>query len=161
MKRTTLCYISSGEKLLMLHRNKKKNDENAEKYIGLGGHFEDGETPEECMLREIYEESGFTLTEYRYRGIVYFHSDIYDDEEMHLFTATVSPLEIIPDCPEGTLALVTKEKLFSLKMWEGDRIFLNLLFENSDFFKLSLRYQGESLTEAILNGRSLEDKNRP
>ena len=155
MKRTTLCYISSGEQLLMLHRNKKKNDENAEKYIGLGGHFEEGETPEECMLREIYEESGLTLTDYRYRGIVCFHSDIYDDEEMHLFTATVPPLESIPGCSEGTLILVTKEKLFSLNMWEGDRIFLNLLFSDADFFKLSLRYEGENLREAVLNGNSI------
>ncbi len=155
MKKTTLCYISIGEKLLMIKRNKKKNDENAGKYIGLGGHFLEGETPEECILREVYEESGIMLSEYAYRGIVTFCSDLWGEEEMHLFSATAHPTTL-PECDEGELCLVSKEELFSLKLWEGDLIFLSLLFENAPFFKLTLNYRGDKLCSAYLDGRPAE-----
>ena len=155
MNRTTLCYIECGGKLLMMQRNKKKDDENAGKYVGLGGHFEEGETPEACVLREVREEAGITLEDYAYRGIVHFSSNEFGDEEMHLFTAHAE-VGKLPVCDEGTLCLITKEKLFSLPRWEGDRIFLDLLFGGAPFFDLSLRYEGETLKEAVLNGKQLE-----
>ena len=152
MNETTLCYIEIGEKILMMHRTKKENDENKDKYVGLGGHFEEGETPEDCMLREVREESGLTLTDYHYRGIVDFHSDIYGYERMHLFAGN-APLQELPECGEGELCFISKDKLLSLDLWEGDRIFLRLLFENAPFFFLSLYYEGEDLTRALLNGK--------
>ena len=128
MKKTTLCYIECGGKLLMLRRTKKKNDGNDEKYIGLGGHFEKDETPEECMLREVYEEAGILLSDYSYRGIVRFQSDLWEEEEMHLFSA-FAPAFPLPECAEGELCLVEKEDLFFLNLWEGDFLFLSLLLE--------------------------------
>lgn len=115
MKKTTLCYIECGGKLLMLRRTKKKNDGNDEKYIGLGGHFEKDETPEECMLREVYEEAGILLSDYSYRGIVRFQSDLWEEEEMHLFSA-FAPAFPLPECAEGELCLVEKEDLFFLNL---------------------------------------------
>lgn len=155
MKKTTLCYIQVGDSVLMLHRTKKKNDENAGKYIGLGGHFLPGETPEECMLREVQEESGLTLPNYAYRGIVYFRSDMWQDEEMHLFTAKASVGDL-PVCNEGDLYLVKKEELQNLPMWVGDRIFLSLLFDGAPFFRLELVYEGERLVRTALNGQTTE-----
>lgn len=155
MNRTTLCYIEMAGKLLMLHRTKKKNDENADKYIGLGGHFLDGETPLECVKREVYEESGLTLENPTYRGIVHFSSDEFGEEEMHLFTDTL-PLSAFSECDEGDLSLIEKEKLFSLHLWEGDLIFLSLLFNDAPFFDLSLDYKGEKLVSAALDGHPAE-----
>ena len=161
MTETTLCYIEVSGKILMMHRTKKENDENKDKYIGLGGHFEPGETPEDCMLREVREECGLTLSDYRYRGIVDFHSDMWDDERMHLFTAGAQ-LDPLPACDEGELCLVTREKLLSLDLWEGDRIFLRLLFDGAPFFFLALYYRGQTLTRALLNGKELrQDPGRP
>lgn len=161
MKKTTLCYISVGDKLLMLHRTKKKNDENAEKYIGLGGHFLPGETPLQCVRREVSEESGLLPDDYAYRGVVHFSSDIYDDEEMHLFTASVPEAARFADCDEGDLCLISENDLLSLKMWEGDLIFLSLLFDGADFFDLSLVYRGEKLISAELNGQELDLSDLP
>lgn len=154
MKQTTLCYIERGDQYLMLHRTKKVNDENHDKWIGIGGHIEPGETPEACILRECREETGLTLLDCCYRGVVHFRSDIYPDEEMHLFTATRFEGNMT-DCDEGELAWIEKKKLFDLTLWEGDRIFLRLLDERRDFFDLTLEYAGEALARAVLDGKEL------
>ena len=152
MKQTTLCYLERGDEYLMLHRTKKKNDENHDKWIGVGGKFEADESPEDCMRREIFEETGLTVTDYRYRGIVTFVSDIYETEYMHLFTVTDWTGEA-RECDEGELAWIKKQKLFDLTLWQGDRIFLKLLQENVPFFSLKLTYRGDKLIEAVLNGK--------
>ena len=150
-KLTTLCYLERGDEYLLLHRTKKEHDENRDKWIGVGGKFEEGESPEDCLLREVYEETGLRLERYRFRGIVTFVSDAYPCEYMHLFTAdrwSGSP----HDCAEGELAWLPKRELAALPMWEGDRIFLDLLEQNRPFFSLKLVYRGERLTAAFLNG---------
>ena len=152
---TTLIYIERGGSYLMLHRTKKENDCNHDKWIGIGGKFERGESPEECMLREAKEETGLTLTSYRYRGIVTFVSDRWEPEYMHLFTAD-DFTGTLRTCDEGELAWIRKSDLLALPAWEGDRIFLRLLDEDAPFFSLKLRYDGETLAEARLNGVSLE-----
>ena len=154
MKQTTLCYLERGDEYLMLHRTKKQNDENHDKWIGVGGKFEAGESPEDCMHREIFEETGLTVTDYRYRGIVTFVSDIYETEYMHLFTVTDWTGEA-RECDEGELAWIKKQKLFDLTLWQGDRIFLRLLQEDAPFFSLKLTYRGDELIEAILNGKPI------
>ena len=154
MLMSTLCYLERGEEYLMLHRVKKKNDANHDKWIGVGGKFEEGESPEECILRETREETGLTLTDYRYRGLVTFVSDQWPTEYMHLFTAAGWEGTPIP-CAEGELAWIKKFALLDLPLWEGDKIFLRLLEEGEPFFSLKLRYEGERLAEAALNGRPL------
>ncbi len=154
MKQTTLCYLECGDEYLMLHRTKKKNDENHDKWIGVGGKFEANESPEDCMRREIFEETGLTVTDYRYRGIVTFVSDIYETEYMHLFTVTNWTGEA-RECDEGELAWIKKQKLFDLTLWQGDRIFLRLLQEDAPFFSLKLTYQGDELIEAVLDGKKI------
>ena len=154
MKQTTLCYLERGDEYLMLHRTKKENDENHDKWIGVGGKFEAGESPEDWMRREILEETGLTVADYRYRGIVTFVSDIYETEYMHLFTVTDWTGEA-RECDEGELAWIKKQKLFDLTLWEGDRIFLRLLQEDAPFFSLKLTYRGDELTEAVLDGKLL------
>ena len=155
MKNTTLCYIENerGE-YLMLHRVKKENDLNRDKWIGVGGKFEDGESPEECVLRETLEETGLTLTDWRYRGIVTFVSDRWETEYMHLFTAT-GWTGRLHECDEGVLEWVSREQFRGLPQWEGDRIFLRLIEEDAPFFSLKLRYEGEHLAYAALNGKEL------
>lgn len=155
MKNTTLCYIEKDGKYLMLHRIRKENDENHDKWIGIGGKFEAGESPEDCVLREAQEETGLTLTDYHYRGIVTFVSDLYPTEYMHLFTATNYTGRLRDDCDEGVLDWIDKDALLALPMWEGDRIFLRLLDENVPFFSLKLVYHGDTLIQAVLNGKSL------
>ncbi len=150
-KLTTLCYLERGEEYLLLHRTKKEADENRDKWIGVGGKFEDGESPEECLLREVREETGLTLTSYRFRGIVTFVSDIYPCEYMHLFTADAWTGDQHP-CDEGELEWIAKRRFLTLPMWEGDRIFLELLETRDTFFSLKLVYRGEALVEAILDG---------
>lgn len=152
---STLCYIERGDEWLLLHRVKKEQDANRDKWIGLGGKFEDGESPEECVLREVREETGLTLTSYRYRGIVTFVSDRWETEYMHLFTADGFEGEIGP-CAEGELAWIKKAEFAALPQWEGDRIFLRLLEENEPFFSLKLRYEGEKLVSAALNGSPIK-----
>ena len=154
MKMTTLCYLEDKDRYLLLHRTKKENDENADKWIGVGGKFEDDESPEDCLLREVREETGFTLTSYRYRGIITFVNTQYPTEYMHLFTADA--WEGIPrECDEGELAWIRKSEFRSLPMWEGDRIFLGLLEEGHPFFSLKLVYDGERLTDAVLDGKAI------
>ncbi len=151
---STLCYLERGDEYLMLHRVKKDHDVNQGKWIGVGGKFQDGESPEDCVLRECFEETGLALTEYRYRGLVTFVSDQAPTEYMHLFTASAWTGTPHP-CGEGELAWIKKADLLSLPLWEGDRIFLRLLEEDAPFFSLKLRYQGDKLAAAALNGKAL------
>ena len=151
---TTLCYIEKDECYLMLHRIMKKIDINKDKWIGVGGHFEDGESPEECLLREVKEETGLTLTSYSFRGVVTFLSDRWEPEYMCLYTADKYEGEMI-SCDEGTLEWVPKKQLSELNLWEGDRIFFRLLEENAPFFSLKLRYEGDTLAEACLDGTDI------
>lgn len=153
---STLCYIEQDHKYLMLHRTIKKNDVNKDKWIGVGGHFEEGESPEECVLREVKEETGYTLTSYRYRGLVTF---VFNDEEveyMSLFTADGfegKPIE----CNEGVLEWVDTRDVWKLNLWEGDKIFFRLIDENAPFFSLKLVYNVQGRLEyAALNGSPME-----
>lgn len=154
MLNTTLCYIERGDEYLMLHRVKKENDINRDKWIGLGGKFEEDESPEECLLREVYEESGLKLISWRYRGIVTFVNTVCESEYMHLFTADAFEGKI-GDCDEGCLEWIKKSELKSLTLWEGDKIFLRLLEENEPFFSLKLCYDGDELRSAKLNGKNI------
>lgn len=156
MKNTTLCYIEREGQYLMLHRVKKANDINRDKWIGIGGKFEDKESPEDCVRREVKEETGLTLTSYAYRGIVTFVSDRYETEYMHLFTADGFRGDLI-DCDEGTLEWVPRERVPDLPTWAGDRIFLKLLMEGAPFFSLKLCYEGDKLVRAVLNGADIAD----
>lgn len=151
MINTTLCYIEKDGKYLMLHRIKKQNDLNQDKWIGIGGKFEDRESPEQCVRREVLEETGLTLNACNYRGIITFVSDKWPTEYMHLFTSSDYVGEI-KECDEGVLEWVEKQKIFSLPLWQGDKIFLKLI-ENPDtlFFSLRLEYKGDTLISAILN----------
>lgn len=154
MHNSTLCYITRGNDVLMLHRVKKKNDINHDKWIGVGGKFEGEESPDECLLREAWEETGLTLTSWRCRGIVTFRSAEGDGEHMYLFTADGFEGDLHA-CDEGDLQWIPRERLFSLPAWEGDRIFLDLLWGDAPFFLLTLTYAGDALTEAVLNGRKI------
>ena len=154
MVNTTLCYITRGNEVLMLHRVKKKNDINKDKWIGIGGKFEGEESPDECLLREVREETGLILTDWRCRGVVTFLSDGCEGEFMYLFTA--DGFEGEPkECDEGDLQWVSREFLYSLPMWEGDKIFLDLLWQEAPFFLLKLRYEGDRLMEATLDGKRI------
>lgn len=170
MNQTTLCYIEKDGAYLMLHRVKKEHDVNKDKWIGVGGHFEEGESPEECLLREVREETGLTLKNWQYRGIITFcFREAEEDaavgenhvpaqplcEYMHLFTATEYE-GTLTDCNEGELVFVKKEDVLSLNLWEGDRIFFDLLMKNEPFFSLKLSYVGNRLESAALNGVSME-----
>ena len=154
MKNTTLCYITRGNDVLMLHRVKKKNDLNQDKWIGVGGKFEGEETPDECLLREAREETGLNLTSWRCRALVTFLSDVWEGEYMYLFTADGFE-GTLKECDEGDLQWVSREFLDALPKWEGDKIFLELLWQDAPFFLLKLRYEGEHLKEAVLNGKPL------
>ena len=154
MKNTSLCYIEKDGKYLMLHRVSKENDENAGKWIGIGGKFEYGESPEECAAREVLEETGLTLDSLSYRGIITFVSDEYGTEYMHLFHSD-SFCGNIKECDEGELLWIDKKKLYELTLWEGDKIFLELLDKNIPHFSLKLTYSGERLISAVLNGKKI------
>ena len=154
MHNSTLCYITRGNEVLMLHRVKKKNDINKDKWIGIGGKFEFEESPDECLLREAKEETGLTLTSWRCRGVVTFLNDGCEGEYMYLFTADGWEGEL-NECDEGDLQWVSRAFLYSLPMWEGDRIFLDLLWQDAPFFLLTLRYSGDRLMEAVLDGKRI------
>ena len=155
MINTTLCYIQQGKQCLMLHRVKKEHDLNHDKWIGIGGKFEDKESPEECLLREVQEETGLILTSYRYRGIVTFVSDLWPTEYMHLFTADAFEGEMV-SCDEGDLEWVDLDRIPNLPIWEGDQVFLRLLADEAPFFSLKLEYQGERLVAVAVNGNRQE-----
>lgn len=146
MRNTTLCYIEQDDKYLMLLRNKKKVDENKGKWIGVGGKFIEGESPEECLVREVYEETGLRLLDYKLRGIVTFVSDEWGCEYMHLFTSKRFEGELIT-CDEGDLEWIPKDEVLKLNLWEGDRAFLKLLYEDAPFFSMKLTYQGDNLVD--------------
>ncbi len=157
MINTTLCYITRGNDVLMLHRVKKKNDINRDKWIGVGGKFEGVESPDECLLREVYEETGLTLTSWQCRGVVTFLQEQEGGlfgEYMYLFTAD-GFTGTLKECQEGNLEWVSREFLDALPKWEGDKIFLELLWQDAPFFLLTLRYNGDRLAEAILNGEKI------
>ena len=154
MLKSTLIYLEKAGKYLMLHRVRKKNDVNHDKWIGVGGRFEPGETAEACARREVTEETGYVMGCINYRGIVTFISDTAPHEEMHLFTCGDFQGEM-HDCDEGVLEWIHRDRLAALPQWEGDRIFLELLRREVPFFSLKLRYQGETLAEAWLDGRPL------
>ena len=151
---SSIIYIEQENKYLMLHRIRKENDTNKDKWIGVGGKFEEGETPEECARRETFEETGLSLDNLFYRGIVTFISDKYPAEQMHLFKSTAFSGKI-KECDEGELDWIEKEKLLSLPIWEGDKIFLRLLDQNLPFFSLKLTYEGNTLVKAVLNEREI------
>ena len=137
---TTLCYIEKGDQYLMLHRVKKEHDINKDKWIGVGGKFEDKESPEDCLFREVREETGLTLTSWKFRGIITFVTDRYETEFMHLYTADDWEGEMI-ECNEGNLEWLDKKEVFNLKVWEGDKIFFWLM-----------QYVGDELVSYSLNG---------
>lgn len=149
---TTLCYLEQDGKYLMMHRVKKEHDINEGKWIGVGGHFEPGESPEECLQREVKEETGLTLTSWQFRGIVTFTADDSPTEYMCLYTADGFEGDLAKDCTEGVLRWVPIEEVLQLKLWEGDRVFLKLLTEGAPFFSLKLSYVQDHLTECVLNG---------
>lgn len=155
MLNTTLCYILRGNDVLMLHRVKKENDLNKDKWVGIGGKFEQDETPDECLLREAFEETGLRLTAWKCRGVVTFlTTGQWEGEYMYLFTADEFEGDLI-DCDEGELQWVSREFVDALPKWAGDRIFLDLLWQDAPFFLLKLRYDGDRLIEAVLNGKAL------
>lgn len=154
MRNTSLVHLEKDGCYLMLHRVRKDNDENRDKWVGIGGKFEPGESPEDCAVREVREETGLTMRSWSYRGIVTFVSDEWGTEYMHLFhCADFSGA--LRDCDEGVLEWVDKERLLTLPIWEGDRIFLRLLDTDVPFFSLKLCYTGDRLTRAVLNGEAL------
>ena len=156
MQNTTLCYIEKDGSYLMLLRNKKKDDLNEGKWIGVGGHFLEDESPEECLIREVREGTGLTLNSFLLRSVVTFVSDKYETEQMFLYTSTDFSGELI-DCDEGELRWIDKKEMYDIPLWEGDKIFLKLMDENQDYFALKLVYEGDDLRKAILNGKDITD----
>ena len=154
MINSTLCYITRGNDVLMLHRVKKENDINKDKWIGIGGKFEDEESPDECLLREAKEETGLTLTNWRCRGVVTFLCEGIEGEYMYLFTADGFEGDL-KDCDEGVLEWISREKLDSLPKWEGDKLFLDLLWQDAPLFLMTLEYRNDMLVRAVLNGETL------
>lgn len=154
MRNTSLCYIEKDGKYLMLHRIKKKNDLNHEKWVGIGGKFEDKESPEECNAREVLEETGLTLNSCRYCGVVTFVSDKWETEYMHLFHSDSFEGEL-KECDEGNLEWVKIKDVYNLPLWEGDKIFFRLMEQKAPFFSLKLEYEGDTLVNAVLNGEKL------
>ncbi len=152
MKLTTLCYIIKDNKWLMLHRTKKENDANADKWIGVGGKLEKGESPENCLYREVVEETGLIIKNHRFCGVVTFISDVWDDEMMFLYTVEDFEGEL-KLCDEGELCWIDKSMISSLNLWEGDKIFIDLLLSNAPFFSLKLTYENENLVSAQLDGK--------
>ena len=157
MKNTTLCYIERDNCYLMMHRIKKKVDVNQGKWIGVGGHCEEGESPDECVVREAREETGLNLTNVRARGLVTFCSDKWEMEYMHLFTADRFDGELVTECNEGELAWISKDQVLDLPLWEGDKIFLKLLTDDIPYFYLKLEYRGNALLCATLDGRVIQE----
>ena len=145
----TLCYLEKDNKYLMLYRNKKEIDINKGKWIGVGGKLEKGETPEQCLIREVWEETGYTLNSYEYRGIVIFNYNEDDPLFMYVYTSS-SFSGIEKECNEGDLKWIPNDEILDLKLWEGDKIFLKLLFENSPFFYLTLNYENDNVISSKL-----------
>ncbi len=144
--RSTLCYIrNDNDEYLLIHRNRKENDLNEGKWIGVGGKFEEGETSDECLLREVYEETGLTLTAYHLHGVVEFISDTWENEDMYLYSATGFTGELKQDCDEGELCWVAKDKVLTLPTWEGDKYFIEPLLAGKDTINMLVEYKGDKL----------------
>ena len=156
MINTSLCHIEKDGKYLMMHRVKKENDLNHDKWVAIGGKFESGESPEEANAREVLEETGLALGKVRYCGIVTFVSDEWGTEYMHLFHSTEFSGDLI-ECNEGDLSWVDIKEVYNLPIWEGDKIFLKLLEEKAPFFSLKIEYVGDTLVNAVLNGEKIEN----
>lgn len=153
---TTLCYIEKDGRYLMMHRVKREHDINKDKWVGVGGHFEADESPEECLLREVQEETGLTLASWQLRGIITFICDRQPTEYMFLYTADAYSGELI-ECEEGDLVWIDKSQVYDLPIWEGDKIFFRMLEQNDPFFSLKLKYENDVLVETSLNGRPFKD----
>ena len=149
MRNTTLCYIEKDDKYLMLLRNKKKVDENKGKWVGVGGKFEEGESPEECLIREVKEETGLTLTSYKFRGIVTFVSSEWGCEYIFLYTADGFTGEL-SECSEGELVWIEKKDIFDLNMWEGDYVFLEPMMNTDDILSIKVVYDGDKMIDSII-----------
>ena len=147
-RRTSLVYLERDGRYLILHRTKKVHDENQDKWIGVGGKFELGETPDACALREVKEETGLRMTDFALRGLIIFVSDVWGTEYMYLYTATKWTGRLI-DCNEGELVWIDKKELLKKNLWEGDRLFLKALDERKEFFMMKFRYEGERLADVI------------
>jgi 8-oxo-dGTP pyrophosphatase MutT (NUDIX family) len=156
MRISTLCYIQKEDKVLFLYRNKKKNDPNAGKWIGIGGKTEPGETPEQCVKREVFEETGLTLTEYHFHGVIRFVSEMWEDEDMYLYSATGFEGELRTDCDEGELKWIDKSMIGDLPMWEGDSYFLKALLEGRDRINMVLTYEGRGDEEHLATVKDLD-----
>ena len=154
MRNTTLCYLEKDGKYLMLHRTKKEKDVNKGKWLGIGGGFEGRESPEECAQREIFEETGLTAHNLKLRGIVTFDCDVADIEYMFIFTTNQFTGEMI-ECNEGDLVWIEKENILSLNLWEGDKYFLELINNNSNFFSMKLTYKSDELIGVIIDGKKV------
>ena len=141
---STLCYIEKDKKYLMLHRTKKKNDINKDKWLGIGGKFEDGESPEECIIREVKEETGLTLNTYKLRCIVTYVSTNWETEYMYVFTSNDFSGELI-ECDEGDLQWIQKDRVTELNTWEGDKIFVDKIQKDNNFFTVKFNYDGDKL----------------
>ena len=146
MRLTTICYIEQDGNYLMLHRTKKENDQSHDKWLGVGGKFEKDESPDECILREVKEETGLTLTSYQLRGVMTFVSDIWETEYMFIYTADRFEGELT-ECSEGDLQWIRKTEVMNLKLWEGDKIFLKKLIDGDGFFTIKMEYEGEKLVK--------------
>lgn len=147
MRETTLCYIENDGKYLMLHRSPKKHDGSVGMWMGVGGKLEEGETPDECVVRETKEETGLTLVDYRKRGVIYFYSDVWEDEIMHLYSGYSFEGELTDACDEGELYWIDTDKVMELDMWEGDRVFLKLMAAGEQDFELEVHYEGHKLVK--------------
>jgi len=158
VKNTTLCYIEKDDKYLMLHRIKKKNDPSHNKWIGVGGKCEKDESPDECIIRETFEETGLRLINPELRAVATFVSDEWESEYMFIFTASEFSGELVSECNEGELAWIDKDKLMELPLWDGDKVFLKLLLEGSPLFLLKLVYEGDNLIHCILDGKEMVNK---
>lgn len=146
MRLTTICYIEQDGNYLMFHRTKKENDQSHDKWLGVGGKFDKDESPDECILREVKEETGLTLTSYQLRGVMTFVSDIWETEYMFIYTADEFEGELA-ECSEGDLQWIKKTEVMNLKLWEGDKIFLKKLIDGDGFFTVKMEYEGEKLVK--------------